>query len=254
MTACKTFRIGIPVYDGVDLLDVSVPFELFNWMATIEPGLAPDAPKRKVELVSLDGASVTTRDGMMLGHELPQLHDCEPFDLIWVPGGDPTRLQQLMLSRDFRELLARHGALARHVCSVCEGALLLASAGLLDGYRATTHWAFIACLKMFPAIKVADCYPRFVIDRNRVTGGGISSGLDEALAVIAMVSSDTVAKKVQLTVQYHPDPPFNYGDPGVARPPIYTPGEDAHCAISGMADTIRQLLANGTGQVAGQKA
>ncbi len=87
--------------------------------------------------------------------------------------------------------------------------MLLASAGLLDGYEATTHWAFIPCLKKFPKISVAEGYPRFVVDRNRVTGGGISSGLDEALELVARISSYEIAEQVQLVTQYFPRPPIN---------------------------------------------
>jgi len=91
--------------------------------------------------------------------------------------------------------------------------MLLASAGLLDGYEATTHWAFVPCLKKYSQITVADGYPRFVVDRNRITGGGISSGLDEALEVIARVSSYQIACQVQLVTQYFPQPPINGGIP-----------------------------------------
>lgn len=241
MAETDCYSIGIPVYDGVDLLDVSVPFELFNWMAQVEPDIVPTAKQRQVHLVSVDGPTVQTRDGLRLGADL-SCGDCGRLDLLWVPGGDPQRLQQLMLDAEFMAFLQQQSTGAQYVTSVCEGALLLASAGLLDGYWATTHWAFIACLKLFPKIKVKAGYPRYVVDGNRVTGGGISSGMDEALQLIALLSSDIVAEKVQLSVQYNPQPPFNAGDPSVAQPPIYTPGEDSTCTSPGMADTIRKVL------------
>lgn len=78
---------------------------------------------------------------------------------------------------------------------------------LLDGYLATTHWAFIPCLKQFPAILVAEGYPRFVVDRNRVTGGGISSGLDESLRIVELLAGYEVAQQVQQFTQYYPCPP-----------------------------------------------
>lgn len=242
MTNLDEYIIGIPVYDGVDLMDVAAPFEFFNWMAEIEPTVIPGARKRVVKLVSVDGPSVKTRDGLSLGSDLAGLDDAGAFDLLWVPGGDPDRLQELMLDAVFMNFLRRQSETAQYTTSVCEGALLLAAAGLLNGYKATTHWAFIACLKLFPDIDVAAGYPRHVIDRDRVTGGGISSGMDEALAIIALISNDTVARKVQLSVQYNPRPPFNDGDPSVATPPIYTPGEDSACSIPGMPDTIRAVL------------
>lgn len=83
------------------------------------------------------------------------------------------------------------GKKARFVTSVCEGALLLAAAGLLDGYEATTHWAFIPCLKEFPTVKVVEGNPRFVVDRNRVTGGGISSGLENFWSISLSMPNGT---------------------------------------------------------------
>ncbi|RWD93571.1 MAG: hypothetical protein EOS39_11540 [Mesorhizobium sp.] len=97
--------------------------------------------------------------------------------------------------------------IAKWVCSVCEGALLLARAGLLDGHKATTHWAFVDCLRRFPAIEVAKGHPRFVESGNRLTGGGISSGLDEALHLISRLFDDQTAVEVQITTQYFPVPP-----------------------------------------------
>jgi cyclohexyl-isocyanide hydratase len=107
------------------------------------------------------------------------------------------------------------------VCSVCEGALLAAAARLLDGYKATTHWAFIPYLiQNYPKVTVADGHPRFVVDRNRLTGGGISSGLDEALQLIALLSGEGTAQSVQQTTQYYPDPPVSSEIPNVIATPM----------------------------------
>lgn len=241
MSANAELLIGIPVYDGVDLLDVAIPWELFNWMAQLE-GDAPSGGRRKATLlVSADGDVVKTRDGLSM-HAVTRLEESPPLDVLWVPGGDPGRLQVLMQDARFIRFLQGQAESAQYVTSVCEGALLLAAAGLLDGYRATTHWAFIPCLARFPNVRVAEGYPRYVVDRNRVTGGGISSGLDEGLEMVSLLAGDVVARQVQLYTQYKPCPPFDDGDPSTAKPPVFNPGDGTTCSYPGMAATIDEIV------------
>ena len=194
--------IGIPVYNGVDLLDVTAPHEILKWMDS----------KVDLRLVAQSAdENIVTRDGFSFKptHSFagtPQL------DVLWVPGGDPTVLAPMMSGkppRDYLDFLIDRAAGAQWVCSVCEGALLLAAAGLLDGYRATTHWAFDPCLRKFKNVTVVDGHPRFVRDRNRLTGGGISSGLDEALKLVELLTDVKTAQDVQRTIQYYPDPPVS---------------------------------------------
>ena len=212
------FNIAIPIYEGVDLMDVAAPYEIFNWMGTYWKARAVT-----VELVAAAARVIKTRDGMKLTPDKTFDHYRKQklqAHLLWVPGGDPEHLREMMSDPAYLKFLREQSGAADYVTSVCEGALLLASAGLLDGYSATTHWAFIPCLKAFPKIKVAEGYPRYVVDRNRVTGGGISSGLDEALELVARVSSYEVAKQVQLVTQYFPQPPFSGDIPGSDKCPI----------------------------------
>ncbi len=149
-----------------------------------------------------------------------------------MPGGDPSALNKLMNdpARTYLNFLVTRSQKARWVASVCEGAMLLAKAGLLDGYNVTTHWAFIPCLKKFPAIKVAKGHPRFVIDRNRITGGGISSGLDEALKLVELLSSNEVARQVQQNIQYYPRPPVKSKIPKPQGCPLENPARTIRCA------------------------
>jgi transcriptional regulator GlxA family with amidase domain len=107
----------------------------------------------------------------------------------------------------YLDFLREQSRKAKFVCSVCEGAMLLAAAGLLDGYTVTTHWAFYPCLKRFRKVKLAKGYPRYCLDRNRLTGGGISSGLDEALMLIQLLKGSQAAQDVQQSTQYYPRPP-----------------------------------------------
>ena len=99
--------------------------------------------------------------------------------------------------------------------------MLLAAAGLLDGYEATTHWAFIPCLtERFPKVKVVGGHPRYCLDRNRLTGGGISSGLDEALALIQLLMGTGRAQYVQQSTQYYPRPPVTSEIPRATSCPL----------------------------------
>ena len=117
--------------------------------------------------------------------------------------------------------LADRGAGAAWVTSVCNGALLLAAAGLLDGYAAITHWAWLDSLRKFKKVTVPTCvYARYHRDRNRVTAGGVSSGIDAALFLAGLWFGEGAAKGSQLMNQYAPDPPYADGLPPVADPPV----------------------------------
>lgn len=204
----RAFNITIPIYEGVDLMDVAAPCEMFNWMGSYWK------PERDVtvNLAAAKTKCVRTRDNLKLTPDVSfaDLHKNNlQTHLLWVPGGDLVKYKQMLTDKTYLDFIKKQSEKAVYVTSVCEGALLLASAGLLDGYEATTHWAFVPCLKKFPNVKVAAGFPRFVVDRNRVTGGGISSGLDEALELIARVSSYEIARQVQLVTQYFPQPPIN---------------------------------------------
>lgn len=193
--------IGIPIYQKVDLLDVAAPREMFNKMKEIVGNV-------DILLIAADDCDVVSRDGTAIRPE-KTFDDVPQIDVLWVPGGDPSALNAIIddPERTYLNFLVSRAAHAQWVTSVCEGALLLAAAGLLDGYEATTHWAFIPCLKQYQNVKVVEGYPRFVVDRNRVTGGGISSGLDESLKMIELLTSYAVAQQVQQYTQYYPAPP-----------------------------------------------
>lgn len=195
-------KLGIPVYEGVNLLDVAGPYEMFNW---VEKKLGLETI-----IVSSDGGSVTT-----LNHIRFEAHasfaTTPSLDVVWVPGGDPAALSKIMSdpASPYLAYLRKVAATAKWVCSVCEGALLLARAGLLDGHQATTHWAFVECLKRFPKIHVDTTHQRYMLSGNRLTGGGISSGLDESLMLIQLLFGTKTALDVQLTTQYFPRPPVS---------------------------------------------
>jgi len=140
-------RLGIPVYEGVDLLDVAGPAEMFYWAGKDQP--------LETLILSEDGGPVTAMNGIRFEVQA-SFADVPALDVLWVPGGDPEVLGQIMSDpgSPYLAYLRQVAEDATWVCSVCEGALLLAQAGLLDGHRATTHWAFIACLQRFCEIDV----------------------------------------------------------------------------------------------------
>ncbi len=191
-------KIGIPVYDDVNMLDVAGPFEMFDWAAF------------DVELVAEKSGSKRFRSRGFPFDVARTFADNERYDAIWVPGGDPQALALIINNGNgpYIRFLIDQAKTARFMCSVCEGAMLLAAAGLLDTYRATTHWAFLNCFpQRFPNVIVAEGHPRFVLDRDRLTGGGISSGLDEALELIRILGGEKLAQSVQQSTQYYPWPP-----------------------------------------------
>ena len=109
--------------------------------------------------------------------------------------------------------------------------MLLAAAGLLDGYEATTHWAFIACLKRFKGVTVVEGHPRYHLDRDRLTGGGISSGLDESLRLIELLNGTAAAEQVQLMTQYYPSPPVGSAIPDTNDCALDTAGDTSPLCI-----------------------
>jgi cyclohexyl-isocyanide hydratase len=120
-----------------------------------------------------------------------------------------------MEDKAFIGFLRKQGAQAAYVTSVCTGALLLAAAGLLDGYRATTHWLSLDLLRKFDRIEVVE-EERVVTDRNRITGGGVTAGIDFGLVLAAEWHGEELAKGIQLMVEYDPAPPWQSGSPRVA--------------------------------------
>lgn len=201
----ENFVVAIPIYDGVDLMDVAVPREIFSFME--EAGFDKAI---QIYYVARRKRLYKTRDGLQLmPDKIFKSSKVRNPDLIWVPGGAPKALAGMLKktkSSYFRyvKMAARR---ATWITSVCEGALLLANTGLLDNHEATTHWAFIPCFESFHKVKVAKGYPRYVHSGNRITGGGISSGLDEALYLVKLIAGEEVAIKVQATLQYYPKPP-----------------------------------------------
>jgi len=198
-----TVHIGMLLYPGLTQLDLTGPFEVLQML--------PDA---QIHLVWKTAGPVVADSGMTL-YATTSLQDCPPLDVVFVPGGRGQL--PLMSDSEVLDFLRRHGRTARYVTSVCTGSLLLGAAGLLEGYEAATHWAYMDLLPVFGARPVQE---RVVVDRNRFTGGGVTAGIDFALRLVAQIAGERFAKGVQLRIEYNPAPPFRSGHPEAADPEI----------------------------------
>jgi cyclohexyl-isocyanide hydratase len=198
-----TIRIGMLLYPGLTQLDLTGPFEMLHRV----PGAEVHLAWKTLDPVAADSRMRFLPD--------TTLDACPPLDVLFVPGGSGQT--PLMQDKQVLEFLATQGRAARYVTSVCTGSLLLGAAGLLEGYDAATHWAYMELLPMFGARPVRK---RVVIDRNRVTGGGVTAGIDFGLRLAAELSSEAVAKAIQLALEYDPEPPFHCGNPASADPEI----------------------------------
>lgn len=206
LLAGEKLVIGMVVYPGMFLQDLVGPLTVFEalmnrdihllWKTTEPVGSESPGPQALIPVTP------TTA-----------FKDCpEKLDVLFVPGGVPGTLT-VMEDPEVIAFLQQHGATARYVTSVCTGSLALGAAGLLKGYRATSHWATRDVLRDLGAIPAKG---RIVVDRNRITGGGVTAGIDFGLALVALLRSPLYAKTVQLYLEYDPAPPFNAGSPETA--------------------------------------
>jgi cyclohexyl-isocyanide hydratase len=195
----EPIQIGLLIFPKITQLDMTGPYEAFARI----PGV-------KVHLIWKRIEPITSDVGMPL---LPTmtLRECPPLEVICIPGG-PGQVD-LMDDEEIIAFVRRQGLQARYVTSVCTGALVLGAAGLLDGYNATTHWASIDNLAHFGATPVNT---RVCVDRNRITGGGITAGLDFGLYLASVLADRETAERIQLFLEYTPEPPFTSGSPATA--------------------------------------
>ncbi len=171
-------RVVVVIYSGAQALDIAGPIEVFD---TVNRQLAPTGVRYLIEFVSADAPLVRTCSGMVVAAE-PLAAGDGPIDTLIVPGG--WSLREALADRELVGWIGRAAARSRRVASVCGGAFLLAEAGLLDGRRATTHWAYCAEMaERYPDVTV-DREPIFVWDGRFVTSAGVSTGIDMALSLV----------------------------------------------------------------------
>jgi cyclohexyl-isocyanide hydratase len=222
-----------------DLPPVTVAFLLFPNVTQLDLTGPAQVLARlgnaRVELVAKSREPVATDAGFAL---LPTaaFADAPRADILCVPGGGGTS-DAIEDGETLAWVRAAAGE-AAWITSVCTGALILGAAGLLRGYRATTHWASHHLLAGFGAIPVRQ---RVVFDRDRVTGGGVTAGIDFALALAAAIRGAEQAKLIQLGLEYDPAPPFDAGSPETAGAAILARYRERAAAFA--ADRDRRMAA-----------
>lgn len=221
-------RIGIYLYPNMTQLDVLGPHQALG----LCPGLEVFTFARTTDpLVTDTGLTIVPDHGF---------DDIPPCDVLLV--GGTSNAYSEMTDPSVMSTLARVGSEASYVTSVCTGALILAAAGLLEGYRAATHWSARELLATFPGVEQVD--DRVVVDRNRITGGGVTAGIDFALSLIGILIDDQTAQLVQLLMEYNPAPPYQTGHPDVA------PAELVAAAVALCAESAPELFGAGSNIVA----
>ncbi len=188
----KSIEIGFVFYPGMTQLDVTGPFEVLARL-----------PNARVHLLWKRIEPITSDVGLTV-MPTTTFEDCPVLDVLCV-GGGPGQVA-FMDDDEMLEFLARSGSTAGYVTSVCAGSLLLAAAGLLPGYRTACHWLFREQVALLGAVPDDS---RVVVDRNRISGGGVTAGIDFGFRVAAELCGNDVARRLQLFLEYDPQPPFD---------------------------------------------
>jgi transcriptional regulator GlxA family with amidase domain len=189
-------QIAIVVYPGFTALDFIGPYEVLHRM--------PDA---EVRFVWHEPGPIAADSGVLLIGASHSFAETPSPDVILVPGGVTT----VEHARDEKLLdwVRTAHRTATWTTSVCSGSVILAAAGLLDGKRATSHWAVLALLKTLGVNAVGD--ERVVHEGNIVSSAGVSAGIDLALWLAGQIAGEDRAKAIQLSIEYDPEPPFDSG-------------------------------------------
>jgi putative intracellular protease/amidase len=195
-------KIAMLVHPKMVALDLIGPLTVFNIL------------RCDVHLVWKDRTPVSTDVGIPFAPTQTFAECPADLDVLFVPGGI-TGTVDCMNDRVVTDFLADRGARAKWVTSVCTGSLVLGAAGLLRGYDATSHWTVVDVL---PTLGARYRDARIVTDRNRVTGGGVTAGIDFGLSLAAHLLGEEAARRSQLVIEYAPAPPFRSGTPAEADP------------------------------------
>jgi cyclohexyl-isocyanide hydratase len=199
----EPLQIGLVIFPRVTQLDLTGPVQVFSSV----PGAKVHLIWKRIEPVASDSVLTLT--------PTVSFADCPQLDVICVPGGVGT--DDMINDEEMLDFLRKQAEHAKYITSVCTGSLVLGAAGLLRGYRAATHWTAMDFLSEFGATPTKT---RVCVDRNRVTGGGVTAGIDFALTLVSIMVNRQTAEAIQLRLEYNPAPPFNSGSPDTAPPEI----------------------------------
>ena len=196
-------NIVFVLFDNVTQLDFAGPVQFLSRL-----------PGATTYIASTDGKAVSTDCGFAIVPNT-SFADCPQADIICVPGGHGVR--EAIADTAIVEFVREQAKAAEWITSVCTGSFILGAAGLLNGKRATTHWAYTQLLPRFGATHKE---ARVVRDGNLVTAGGVTSGIDFALELMALAKGEDIARSIQLALEYDPAPPFDGGHPSRTAQPL----------------------------------
>jgi cyclohexyl-isocyanide hydratase len=221
------FTVGFILFPDLTLLDLTGPLQVLARL-----------PRSRTVIAAKSETPVPSDCGLSL---LPthSFADAPRFDLICVPGGVKGVIGAIG-DRETVEFVRRQAIGAKYVTSVCTGAFVLGVAGLLQGRRATTHWAYT---ELLPLVGAKYEKARIVRDGNLISAGGVTAGVDFGLAVVAELAGETVARGIQLGIEYDPAPPFDSGHPDRASAAVKsTLSERYDKARSALRDSLTQAV------------
>ena len=200
-------QIAMLIYPGITALDLIGPHSMFGSLMGA-----------KIHIVAKSLDPVTSDTGVVITPDATFDNCPRDLTVLFTPGGTDGTLAAAA-DAETLAFMADRGARAKYVTSVCSGSLILGAAGLLKGYKATSHWSCRDALAGFGAVPTD---ARVVRDRNRVTGAGVTAGLDFGLSMVAELRDRTYAECTQLVAQYDPQPPFNAGSMKTAPAAVKT--------------------------------
>ena len=226
----RHLNIGSLIFDGIDQIDLTGPFEVLSRV-----------PNSTYRLYGKTDGMIRDLKGLRISPDAA-MADAPPLDVLHIPGGFGQ--EALMDDEEVLGWIRRQAEGAHSIFSVCTGALVCGAAGLLMGRRATTHWASFHLLPLFGAIPVDE---RVVIDGNWVFAAGVTAGIDGALRLVAELRGDAAAQAIQLHMVYAPEPPFDAGTPDSAPPEIVAAMRESVKGVTAQREATARRVAERLG-------